>query len=93
MRRAQQIETEGIKLLDVLKHKSFADGYISVAQGEPFDADFGIDHREAWFYERGRAVATSLAAAKGRVPPLWVDSDLGSAINPAVISAAAKGML
>lgn len=87
-RRPQQVETRGILLMEVLRHDSFAEGYISAAQGRPFDADHGGQGRDAWFYERGRASATAARAKLGRCPPLWVDTELGSAINPQVISIA-----
>lgn len=87
-RDSKQVETKHIDLIDILRHNAFAEGFIEVAQALPFNPDFDGEGRDAWFYERGRLVATEARNTYGRVPKLWVETDAGSVINPQVISLA-----
>lgn len=87
-RDSKQVETKAIALIDILRHDLFAEGYIEVARGLPFNPDFDGDGRDAWFYERGRLVATEARSTHGRVPQLWCETDAGSIINPQIISLA-----
>lgn len=90
----RQVETVSVSLLEQCRSEDFAEGFIQAAKGLAFDDRYGSGSgRSQWLYERGRAVATGLRARLGRVPPLWVDTDLGSCINPLVIDGAARDML
>lgn len=87
-RDSKQVDTVRIALIDILRADAFAEGYIEVAQGLPFNPDFGGAGRDAWLYERGRLVATEARATHGRVPALWCETDAGSIINPLIIALA-----
>jgi hypothetical protein len=87
-RAAKQVDTVPIALIDILRHDCFTQGFLEVAQSLPFNADFAGAARHAWFYERGRLVATEARSTWGRVPALWCETDAGSVINPQIISLA-----
>ena len=87
-RDSKQVETVPIALIDILRADAFTEGFIEIAQGLPFNADFDGKGRDAWLYERGRLVATEARATFGRVPQLWCETDAGSIINPQIISLA-----
>lgn len=87
-RDTEQVETRTIALIDILRHDAFAEGFIAVARGLPFDPDFQGGGRDEWFYERGRLVATEARNTHGHVPALWQETDDGHVINPKIISLA-----
>lgn len=85
----KQVETVSISLLDILRHDFFAEGFIEVAKGQPFNSLHADNSgRDAWFYERGRLVATEARNAYGRVPALWQETNDGHVINPKVLNLA-----
>lgn len=87
-RDSKQVETVAIALIDILRHDAFAEGYIEVAKGLPLNPDVAGDAHDAWFYERGRLVATEAHNTHGRVPALWQEAGDGHVINPKIISLA-----
>lgn len=87
-RDSKQVNTVPIALIDILRHDGFAEGYIEVAKGLPFNPDFAGDAHDAWFYERGRLVATEARNTHGHVPALWQETDDGHVISPKIISLA-----
>lgn len=88
IRAAPQAPTIDWPLIDILCHACFKAGFIDAARGQPPLPDFHDDNLAAWFYERGRLVATEARATYGRVPQLWIETDAGSRINPLIISLA-----
>lgn len=88
LRDSKRVETVAIALIDILRDDAFAEGFIEVAQGLPFNPDFDGSGRDAWMYERGRLVATEARNTYGRVPALWQETGDGHVINPKIISLA-----
>lgn len=87
-RSAPHTPTIDWPLIDILCHACFKAGFIEAAKGQPQLPDFQDDNLAAWFYERGRLVATEARSQYGRVPQLWLETDEGSRINPQIISLA-----
>lgn len=80
--------TSGVPLIDILRNECFAEGFIDVAKARPFNSEFQAEDWDAWFYVRGRLVATEALSNFRRVPALWCETDAGSIINPQIISLA-----
>lgn len=87
-RESKQVETRRVDLIEILRHDAFAEGFIEVAKGLPFDPDFQGEGRDEWFYERGRLVATEARNTYGHVPALWQETGDGHVINPKIIALA-----
>jgi len=86
--RWDSVQVNNLPLIDILCHPWFREGFIDACRGRTPVNDFHGDTKAAWHYQRGRMVAGEARKTHGRIPPLWLETAAGSAINPQIISLA-----
>lgn len=84
----KELWVNDLPLIDILCHPWFRDGFIDACRCRSPITDFHGDETAAWHYERGRKVAIEARSCKGRVPPLWCETETGLVINPQIIALA-----